>query len=111
MMASIDFSQFATVRELRALIKEIEGEIERRREQERERFLAELDEKATEYGVRPQYFYRRPKAKNKSRATAVKKRYQNPNNPEEIYEPGRGVKQPEWFKANSENIEAMEIGE
>ena len=42
---------------------------------------------------------------------SVKKRYQNPNNPEEIYEPGRGVKQPEWFKANSENIEAMEIRE
>jgi hypothetical protein len=97
-MARIDFSEFATVRELRELIKEVEGEIERRREVERERFLAQLDEKAGEYGVKPEYFYRRPRAKNKSRATATKKQYRNPDNPNEIYSPGRGVSQPEWFK-------------
>ena len=108
-MASIDLSQFVTVKELKALIREIEREIEQRLEAERDRLLAEVNELADEYGVKPEYFYRRPRAKNQSKPAPAKKRYRNPNNHDETYEPGRGVKQPEWFKENIENKEAMEI--
>ncbi len=92
-MPQIDLSQFATVEELQKLARDIEAEIERRQEAERERLMAQVRDAATRYGMSLEQFLRPPA---KKRRTRPEPKYRNPNNPKQTWS-GRG-KQPDWVQ-------------
>ena len=93
-MPSIDYAQYATIAELRDLIAETEAEVERRKAADRERFLAQAREIATQYNLTLEEFFQTP---IKQRRGRVRTKYRNPDNPDETWT-GRG-KKPEWFEA------------
>lgn len=94
-MASINLRQFATIAELRQLAQEIEQEIQRRWEEERERFRTQAHEVAAQYGMQLEALLQPPKRpKKKGKAVAAPK-YYNPADPSEVWN-GHG-KMPEWF--------------
>ncbi len=92
-MLQIDLSQFATVEELQKLARDIEAEIERRQEVDRERLMAQVRDAATRYGMSVEEFFERPA---KKRRTRPEPKYRNPNNPKQTWS-GRG-KQPDWVQ-------------
>ena len=106
-MPQIDLSQFATVEELQKLTRDIEAEIERRQEADRERLMAQVREAATRYGMSVEEFFERPAKKQRSRPEP---KYRNPDNTKQTWS-GRG-KQPAWLQAALEaggTLEELEI--
>ena len=91
-MQTVDLSAMS-FDELTQLAGEIEVEVERRREQDRERLIGELKEAATRYGVSVEEFI--GEASKKKRSVSSPK-YRDPNNPQNQWS-GRG-KQPGWVK-------------
>jgi DNA-binding protein H-NS len=94
---SIDLSKLS-IEEMEALAKDIEIEINSRREAERERVLAQMRELAASIGTTPEDLFRTGRVVEK--VVAVK--YRHPDNPALTWS-GRG-KRPQWL------VEALAAG-
>ena len=91
-MPQVDLSAFS-VEELEDLRNAIDEEKIRRRNEERERLVAELHDAAARYGMSVNKFL---KTQDKKRRVAAAPKYRNPDNPKQIWS-GRG-KQPAWVQ-------------
>ena len=98
----------STVDELKMLVADIEVEMERKREEDRGRFLREAQETAEKYGVSVDAFLNPAEGgRRKERAPA---KYKNPNNSKQTWT-GKG-RQPTWVKelvAEGATLEEMAI--
>ncbi len=96
---SIDLSKLS-IEELEGLAKDIETEINSRREAERERVLSQMRELAASIGTTPEELFRRTGRVIVEKVVAVK--YRHPDNPALTWS-GRG-KRPQWV------VEALASG-
>lgn len=108
-MAKIDLSKLS-LEELQALAKDIEQEIVSRREQERERVLAQMRELADSIGMSLEDLLRQERGRARVPAAAVV-RYRHPENAALTWA-GRG-KRPQWiveWLASGRTLEDLESG-
>ncbi len=93
--------------ELKQVARDVEGEMVRRQEEDKERFFRDAQEIAERYGVSVDAFLNADVGRKKERAPA---KYKNPNNSKQTWT-GKG-RQPTWVKevvAGGATLEEMEI--
>lgn len=97
---------------LNELEQDIPLEKQRRLDEDRETELERVRQVAEKHGLSLEEFLQQPARKSRPRTKRPQKRYQNPDNPEEIYS-GRGPR-PEWLSAKlraGQQIEEFEMSE
>jgi DNA-binding protein H-NS len=90
-MPNIDLSKY-NIDQLESLAKDVQIEIDHKREAQKQRVLEEMTRLAAEIGLTPEEVFGESKRKSKR----VKPKYQNPDNLKQTWS-GRG-KQPAWIQ-------------
>lgn len=110
-MAKIDLTKL-TIEELQLLARDIEQEIISRREQDRERVLAQMRELAGSLGMSLEEVLRQERGRERARVPGTSVRFRHPENTVLTWS-GRG-KRPQWiieWLASGRTLEDLSGGE
>lgn len=110
-MAKIDLTKLS-IEELQALARDIEQEIISRREQDRERVLAQMRELAGSLGMSLEEVLRQERGRERTRLPGATVRFRHPENTALTWS-GRG-KRPQWINewlASGRTLEDLSSGE